>query len=450
LLLTKGAADSVLSACSAIRAAKGAVAALKPQVRDELESRVAAWSREGIRVIAVATRCWPRDEHVDRGAERDLVLEGFLTFRDPPKSGIAQTISDLRSLGIGVKIISGDHHGVVAHLASQVGLDARKVVRGKELATLRDEALWPLVGRFDLFSEIDPIQKERLVRALKQTGHVVGFMGDGINDAPAIHAADVGISVEGATDVAREAADFVLLQRDLDMVRDGVKEGRATFANTLKYVLTTESANLGNMMSMAAAALFLPFLPLLAHQILLNNLLSDVPSATLAEDRVDPEMVRKPQHWDMTFIRRFMLVFGLISVAFDGFTFLVLRQLFDVSAEAFRTAWFAESLLTELLVLLVLRTRRPFWKSRPHAALLGSTLAVAALIFALPLSPLRAVLGFVELPEVIWLSVVSIAVSYVLTIEAVKRPLFSYLDRRSEQSGRHGRRPPSSHRLWPR
>jgi len=450
LLVTKGAADSVLSVCNAVRAADHAVAALSSQTRVRLESRVASLSRDGIRVIAVATRQWPLDERVDCTAEHDLVLEGFVTFRDPPKPGVENAIGDLRKLGIRVKIISGDHRGVVAHLADQVGLHAQEVVPGNEISTLRDEALWNLVERCDVFAEVDPIQKERIIVALKKTGHVVGFMGDGINDAPAIRAADVGISVDGAADVAREAADFVLLQRDLDTIRDGVEEGRATFANTLKYVLTTESANLGNMLSMAAATLFLPFLPLLAHQILLNNLLSDIPSTTLAGDHVDREMVRKPQRWNMGFIRRFMLLFGLISAIFDGFTFLVLTQLFDVTPDAFRTAWFAESLLTELLVLLVLRTRRRFWLSRPHAALLGSTLLVVGLTFALTLSPLRAVLGFAELPGVIWLSVVVIAVAYVLTIEAAKGPLFSYLDRKTEQSGRHGSRAPSAHPWWPR
>ncbi|MGB8330311.1 MAG: magnesium-translocating P-type ATPase [Polyangiales bacterium] len=450
LLVTKGAADSVLSVCNAVRAAGRTVSALDAPTRARLESRVAALSRGGIRVIAVATRQWPRDESIDRRAEHDLVLEGFVTFRDPPKPEVEKAIGHLRSLGIRVKIISGDHRGVVAHLAGQVGLHAREVLCGKEIATLRDDALWHLAERCDLFAEVDPIQKERILVALKKTGHVVGFMGDGINDAPAIRAADVGISVDGAADVAREAADFVLLQRDLDTICAGVEEGRTTFANTLKYVLTTESANLGNMLSMAAATLFLPFLPLLAHQVLLNNLLSDIPSTTLAGDRVDRDMVCKPQHWNMGFIRRFMLLFGLISAAFDGVTFLILTQLFHATPEVFRTAWFAESLLTELLVLLVLRTRGRFWTSRPHPALLGSTLLVLGLTFALPLSPVRDIFGFTELPGVIWLSVVVITVSYALTIEVVKSPLLSYLDRKAAQSERRGRRPSGPHPWWPR
>jgi Mg2+-importing ATPase len=450
LLVTKGAADPVLLACDSIRADAGGVIALDGPRREELGSRVAAWSTGGIRVVGVASRRWSGGEPVHRDSERNLTLEGFVTFLDPPKAGARQAITDLRDLGIRVKIVSGDHHSVVTHLASQIGLCADTVVRGKELAALRDEALWHLVETSDLFAEIDPTQKERLVLALKQTGHVVGFMGDGINDAPAIHAADVGISVEGATDVAREAADFVLLQRDLDTVRDGVKEGRATFANTLKYVLTTESANLGNMVSMAAASLFLPFLPLLAHQVLLNNLLSDIPSTALSGDRVDPETVGRPQHWDVGFIGRFMLVFGLISAAFDGVTFLALTEVFHATPEEFRTAWFAESLLTELFVLLVLRTRRRFWKSRPHTALLGSTIVVAALTFALPLSLLRGALGFVELSGVVWAAVLVIAGTYILTVEAVKRPILSLLERAAGSKKQRPAQATLAQRIWPR
>ncbi len=319
LLVTKGAADPVLLACDSIRADAGGVIALDGPRREELGSRVAAWSTGGIRVVGVASRRWSGGEPVHRDSERNLTLEGFVTFLDPPKAGARQAITDLRDLGIRVKIVSGDHHSVVTHLASQIGLCADTVVRGKELAALRDEALWHLVETSDLFAEIDPTQKERLVLALKQTGHVVGFMGDGINDAPAIHAADVGISVEGATDVAREAADFVLLQRDLDTVRDGVKEGRATFANTLKYVLTTESANLGNMVSMAAAfaVLALPTssrAPGSAQESPLGHPVDGSFRGPGGSRNRQADL----QHWDVGFIGRFMLVFGLISAAFDG------------------------------------------------------------------------------------------------------------------------------------
>jgi Mg2+-importing ATPase len=288
-----------------------------------------------------------------------------------------------------------------------------------------------LVERVDAFAEVDPGQKERILRALRRGGHVVGFMGDGINDAPALHAADVGISVEGASDVAREAADFVLTRPDLGSVLAGVEQGRKTFANTLKYILTTESANLGNMISMAAATLFLPFLPLLAPQVLLNNLLSDVPSMMLSTDEVDAEILTRPRRWNIGFVRRFMIAFGLISAMFDGLTFVLLRQVFDAGPELFRTTWFAESLLTELLVLLVLRTRRSAWRSRPHPALLVSTAVVALVAVVVMVSPLGAWLGFVALPVSVWLTIVGIAGSYVLLVELIKRPLFGWLERRT-------------------
>lgn len=451
-LVTKGAFESVLAVCTAVREEGGGTAPLAASEAERLRARVTAWSSEGIRVIAVATRTGLAGdfEALRHEAERELVLEGMLTFRDPPKPGVEQALGDLRRLGVRVKVVSGDHHAVVRHLAATVGLASDEVVTGAQLASLRDDALWHLVERVDLFAEVDPGQKERILVALGKTGHVVGFMGDGINDAPAMHAADVGISVEGATDVAREAADFVLLERDLGTLRDGIEEGRKTFANTLKYVLTTESANLGNMLSMAAASLFLPFLPLLAHQVLLNNLLSDVPSATLSGDRVDPERVERPQRWDLGFIRRFMIAFGLVSAAFDGLTFAVLQLGFRASPEEFRTAWFCESLLTELLVLLVLRTRRPFWRSRPHAALLWSTVAVAIVAVALPLSPLREPLGFVELPVSLWLGIFGIAVGYALTVEVLKRPLLAAIERAGARHPERPRRAASGHHVWPR
>ena len=449
LLVTKGAAGSVLEVCDATRGDGGAIETLDASLRRELEDRVSSWSAEGIRVVAVATRRWSADDIVGRDSERSLTLEGFVTFRDPVKPGVAAAVSDLQGLGIRIKVISGDHHGVVSRLGSQIGLQTDRVVCGSEITQLRDEALWHVVEHADLFAEVDPTQKERIVVALRKNGHVVGFMGDGINDAPAIRASDVGISVDGATDVAREAADFVLLHRDLDTVRDGVREGRATFANTLKYVLTTESANLGNMVSMAAASLFLPFLPLLAHQVLLNNLLSDVPSTALSSDRVDPEMLRRPQRWNVSFIGWFMLIFGLLSAAFDAVAFLVLTRIFHASPEEFRTAWFAESLITELFILLVLRTRRHLWKSRPSTALLASTFVVVGLAFALPASRLRGALGFVALPVEVWAAILAIAIAYVLSVEAAKRPLLSLIERVSASRTGRRNRSPSAHRIWP-
>ncbi|MFV8755085.1 magnesium-translocating P-type ATPase [Nannocystaceae bacterium ST9] len=427
LLICKGAVEPVLGLCTHVREAEGRVAPLDAEALAALHERADAWGREGVRALAIASREQP-ERSISRADERELVFEGFLGFRDPLKAGVEQTIADLRTSGIAVKIVSGDHHAVVEHLAAQIGLPG-EVVTGKQLAELHDDALLHRVELADAFAEVDPGQKERILRALQRGGHVVGFMGDGINDAPALHAADVGISVEGASDVAREAADFVLTRRDLGSVLAGVTEGRKTFNNTLKYILTTESANLGNMLSMAVATLFLPFLPLLAPQVLLNNLLSDVPSTMLSADDVDPEVLAKPRHWNLGFVRRFMIVFGLVSAVFDGLTFVLLTWVFDAGPELFRTAWFAESLLTELVVLLVLRTRRRFWRSRPHAALLISTgFVVLALVALLATPTLRVWLGFVALPGEVWAAIVAVAAGYVLLVEAIKRPVFAWLD----------------------
>jgi Mg2+-importing ATPase len=430
LLVCKGAAEPVIGLCTRRRSPEGTASPLDEATRESLLARVAEWGREGLRTLGVAAREWPGGS-ITRADERDLVFEGFLGFRDPLKAGVDQTVAELRASGVAVKVVSGDHRAVVEQLVARIGLGSSEVVTSSQLVMLGDDALLQVVERIDAFAEVDPGQKERILRALQRGGHVVGFLGDGINDAPALHAADVGISVEGATDVAREAADFVLTRRDLDSVLVGITEGRKTFANTLKYILTTESANLGNMLSMAAATLFLPFLPLLAPQVLLNNLLSDIPSTTLSTDRVDAEVLARPRHWDLRFVRRFMIVFGLISALFDGLTFMLLTHVFEVGPSLFRTAWFAESLLTELLVLLVLRTRRRVWESRPHPALLGSTVLVALATFVLIGSPSRAWLSFVPMPASLWLAIFGIALGYALLVELIKRPVFAWLDRRS-------------------
>jgi Mg2+-importing ATPase len=267
---------------------------------------------------------------------------------------------------------------------------------------------------------VDPNQKERIILALKKMGHVVGFLGDGVNDAPAMHAADTSLSVDQAVDVAKEAADFVLLERHLEVIRRGIQEGRKTFANTLKYVLTTTSANLGNMVSMAFASVFLPFLPLLAGQILLNNFLSDVPAIGLADDSVDPELVERPRRWDMRFIGWFMVVFGVLSSAFDFLTFGALLRLLDATPQLFRTGWFVESLLTELVIALVVRTRRPFFRSRPGTLLWTSTAAIVAVTFAIPFLPFAGVLGFAVLPGTVLLTLIGITVLYIGAVELAK------------------------------
>ena len=301
---------------------------------------------------------------------------------------------------------------------------ADRVLSGDELDRLNDEALWQTAERTDLFVEVDPNQKERIILSLKKMGHVVGFLGDGVNDAPAMHAADTSLSVDQAVDVAREAADFVLLDRDLDVIRAGIEEGRRTFANTLKYIQTTTSANLGNMLSMAAASLFLPFLPLLPGQILLNNFLSDIPAIGIAGDSVDPELVSYPRRWDIRFIGRFMVEFGVLSSVFDVLTFAILLGMFRLGPDAFRTGWFVESLLTELVIALVVRTRRPFFMSRPGTLLLVSTVALIGLAFAIPYLPGNELLGFVPLPGAVLGALSVVTLVYVVATELTKRRFY--------------------------
>jgi Mg2+-importing ATPase len=424
LLITKGAVKSVMAVATSWRDAEGAVVPLTDATRASIEARIEALGAEGVRALGVATRKL-EGEHATKADEREMTLEGLLELADPPKAGAAEAIADLRALGVAVKVVSGDAASVVRHLAQAVGIDAERVLTGAELAALGDEALWHVAERVSLFAEVDPNQKERVILALRKTGHVVGYMGDGVNDAPALHAADVGVSVFGATDVAREASDFVLVKRDLGVLHAGIAEGRATFANTLKYLFTTESANFGNMISMAVAAAFLPFLPLLAGQVLLNNFLSDVPAMAIAGDAVDPELVQRPVRWDIRELRRFMITFGLVSSVFDLLTFGVLVWFVRAPAPEFRTSWFVESLLTEVVVALVVRTRRPFWRSRPGRALLALSGAVALVACALPYTPLGALVALVPLPLTLLAGLVGISMAYALTVEVVKRRFWS-------------------------
>lgn len=419
-LVTKGAVPQVLAVCG--RTAAGQP--LDAGVRQAIEARCDAWNAAGIRVVAVADARPPAGAPLDRDAERDLALQGFLTFLDQPKEGVARAIADLARLGVAIKVISGDSRLVTQHVAGLVGLRAERLLTGRELAGLDDAALALRVETTDLFAEVDPSQKERIIRALRARGRVVGFLGDGVNDAPAMHAADTSLSVESAVDVAREAADFVLLERDLDVIRRGIEDGRRTFANTLKYVLTTMSANLGNMLSMALASLFLPFLPLLASQILLNNFLSDIPALGLADDGVDPELVARPRRWDVGFIGRFMLLFGVVSSVFDFLTFGFLLRVLHATPALFRTGWFIESLLTELVIALVVRTRRPFFRSRPGRLLLVSSLVLAVLTLAIPWLPPAGLFGFVPVPASLLAALVGITALYVAATELAKRLVY--------------------------
>jgi Mg2+-importing ATPase len=420
LIITKGAFAEVLAICTTLDR-DGAEVPLDAAARAALETIFTAKGEEGFRVLALATRRVAARADYDRADERDMVFRGLLVFLDPPKPDAGEAIRNLARLGIAIKVISGDNRHVTAHMARAIGLDPGSMLTGEDLAGLKDEALWHLAPRTALFVEIDPQQKERIVHALQRTGHSVGYLGDGINDAPALHAADVGISVAEAVDVARESADIILLSRDLGVLRQGVEDGRLTFANTLKYISITTSANFGNMVSMALATPLLPFLPLAAKQILLNNFLSDLPSVAISTDNVDPDRVATPQRWNVRDIRRFMIVFGLISSVFDLLTFGLLLHVFRAGEAAFQTSWFVISLLTELAVVLLLRTRRPFFRSRPSALLLWSTVVVSAATLAVPfLGGISAVFGFVPLSAGEMAVAIAIVAGYIAATEIVK------------------------------
>jgi Mg2+-importing ATPase len=422
LLIVKGAFSQVLDDCSRV----GGVV-LTADRRQELMRRFQQWSLQGNRVLAVAVRNVGDQDNYSRSDERDLDFAGFLTFLDAAKPDVPQAIVDLKRLGVTIKLITGDAKVVAQHVASSVGLLTDGVVTGKELDELHGDALRHCAEHTDLFVEIDPHQKERIILALKKAGHVVGFLGDGVNDAAAMHAADASLSVDSATDIAKDAADFVLLERSLDVIRQGIEAGRMTFANTLKYILITMSANLGNMVSMAVASLFLPFSPLLPSQILLNNFLSDIPALGLSGDSVDPELIDRPRRWNVRLIGQFMVQFGLLSSLFDAMTFAALLGLFAASPDLFRTGWFVESLMTELVVALIIRTRRPFYQSRPGRLLLWSTLAVAAAAIAIPYAPFASALGFEPLSVIVALTVLGITGLYVVVVEVFKRRLLTSL-----------------------
>jgi Mg2+-importing ATPase len=421
LIITKGAFDNVLECCSFVAGPDGPVLLddiLKQQMHDYYRSK----GKNGYRVLGLATRRLAAREHYGREDEAAMVFEGFLLFFDPLKKGIEATIKQLGELGIAVKIITGDNRHVASHVAHAVGLDSEHILTGREIAETRDEALGNLAQKIQVFAEVDPQQKERIVRALQKSGHSVAYMGDGINDAPSLDAADVGISVAQAVDVARESADIVLLEQDLEVLRKGVIDGRKTFANTLKYVAITTSANFGNMISMAIATIFVPFLPLLAKQILLNNFLSDIPSIALSTDNVDSEATETAQRWNIRNIQHFMIAFGLISTLFDLLTFWILLKLFNADEGIFQSTWFVVSLLTELAVVLVLRSHLPSWKSRPSRLLMLSTLGVFCAAITLPyLGLVSDAFSFVPLPLDIISAGLLIVAAYIGATELAKR-----------------------------
>ena len=424
VLIAKGALVQVLAACTEMERPNGEVVLIDEQRHAAVLAQYARFSARGVRTLGLAVKSMPGRSSIARDDEAAMTFAGFLLFADPPKAGIARTIEELRQLGVALKIITGDNPLVAKAVAAEVGLGDARVVSGRELREVSDDALPQLARDTDVFAEVEPNQKERIIRALRKSGQVVGYMGDGINDAPALHAADVGLSVQGAVDVAKQAADIVLLERDLAVLADGVREGRATFANTQKYVFMATSANFGNMFSMAGASLLLPFLPLLPKQILLTNLITDLPEMTIATDRVDAQAVERPQRWDVRFIGRFMLRFGLLSSVFDYLTFAVLYFVLRASPELFRSGWFVESVVSAALVVLVVRTRGPFWASRPSPALALTTLGAVVVAVALPYTPLGALFGFAPLPWSFLAWMALIVAGYLGSAELLKRSFF--------------------------
>ena len=423
-IITKGSFSTVLAVCTLARTTTG-TEPLTPARRQEFTAFLDRNGEEGFRVLAVATREAEPKADYDQGDEHDMVLEGFLLFADPPKAEAASAIADLSRLGIRLKIISGDNRQVAVHVAKSLGLSVATVLTGPEIAAMKDEALAVRADQANLFVEVDPQQKERIIRALQKRGHAVGYMGDGINDAPALHAADVGISVDQAVDVARQSADIVLLKRDLGVLRLGVESGRRTFANTMKYISITTSSNFGNMLSMAIATPFLPFLPLFAKQILLNNFLADVPSIAISSDNVDTSRIGSALRWNIKEIRQFMIVFGLVSSVFDLVTFALLLKVFATQEKEFQTAWFVVSLMTEVAVVFSLRTRAFAFHSRPGTPLLAAGVAIFGIAMLIPyIPPLQSMFGFVPLPASLMAGLIVIVVAYMLTTELTKRWFF--------------------------
>ena len=425
LLVTKGAPEVLVPRAGAIRLPDGSTVPLDPAGARQITALAEAAAARGRRSIAVGSRELPAGTAaLDLEAESGLVFEGLLVFSDPPRPGVAEVLAELRSRGVELKVITGDHELVARDVARKVGLPVAGVLTGEQMRGLAHEAFVARAERTTIFARVDPDQKLRVVRALRGRGAIVGYLGDGINDAPPLHVADVGISVDNATDVAREAADIILLEPDLEDVNRGVIEGRRTFANTLKYIRMGTSSNFGNMLSMAAASLFLPFLPMLPGQILLNNLVYDASQTAIPSDDIDPEAADEPVHWNLPTIERFMITFGPISSVFDFLTFGLLLLVLRADEAAFHTGWFTESLATQVLVVLAIRTSRvPFWRSRPSPLLLAAVLAAVAAAILIPLSPIGPVIGFVVLPPLYWLLLAATVATYLVLVEIVKSRL---------------------------
>ena len=431
LLVTKGAPEPLLARATSYES-DGQTFPLDAEARAKCLTTFDQLSAQGLRVVGVASRVLGRSDAgrsrppYGKEDERDLVFVGYLAFADPPRDEAKTVIEDLRREGIRVKVLTGDSEVVAEWVCARVGISTKRVLTGRDIDAMSDPALSHQAERTDVFARVSPAQKSRILRALQGRGHLVGFIGDGINDAPSLHAADVGISVANATDVAKDAAAVILLEPGLRVVYEGVLEGRRAFGNVMKYLLMGTSSAFGNMASMAAASVLLPFLPMLPKQILLNSFLYDLAQLTIPYDSVDAHFVRKPRRWDIRLVRRFMTWIGPVSSLYDLLTFWILLRVFHADVATFRTGWFVESLATQALVIFVIRTGKNPFASRPSPALTVTTLAVVATAVALPFSPLAPWLGFVPLAPAFFLFLVPATLTYLGLVEIAKRRLLRH------------------------
>jgi Mg2+-importing ATPase len=419
LFITKGAPEPILERSIALEGADG-VRPMSDADRAALIARYGSLTDDGLRVIAVAYRRLPVRGSYDHADEADFVFAGFLAFSDPILPDVASIIAQLKADGVAIKIVTGDSDPAARHACGQVGFEAARIVSGDEIARMTDDALAHVAEEASVFARVSPAQKSRIILALKRRGHVVGFMGDGINDAPSLHTADVGISVMGATDVARASADVILQRPGLDVLHRGIIEGRRASGNMMKYLLMGTSSNFGNMFSMAAASAFLPFLPMLPTQILLNSFLYDLAQITIPSDNVDREYLSRPRRWDISLIRNFMIFIGPVSSLFDFLTFYVLLHVFQAGEPLFHTGWFVESLATQTLVLFVIRTQGNPLTSRPSRALTLTTIATVVVGALLPLTPLAGPLGFVVPPMRFGAFVAVATAAYLALVQVAK------------------------------
>lgn len=426
LLIAKGAPESLLQHCSAYEV-NDRCYPIDEAFQKRCEAYYQDLGEQGLHVLAIAYRSIEPQEKYSTNDEHDMVLAGFATFVDPPREDAAEVLKALSDDGVEVKILTGDNDRVARQVCAKVGLDVRRIVLGDELDRMSDIALAHVAEQTDVFARVSPAQKNRIILALKNRSHVVGFLGDGINDAPSIHAADVGISVSGGVEVAKEAADIILLEQSLAVLHQGILEGRKAFGNVMKYLLMGTSSNFGNMFSMAGAVLFLPFLPMLPTQILLNNALYDLAQVTIPTDTVDPSYIHKPRRWDISLIRDFMLLIGPISSLYDFMTFFVMLTIFHASEPLFHTGWFVESLATQTLVIFIIRTAGNPLRSTPSRPLTLTTLLIVLVGILLPFTPVAGALGFMPLPGLYFIFLVAATATYLCLVEIVKRRLMRRL-----------------------